>query len=250
MLATEREEQQSATTVEVVRLVADLYPPYQFARDGGITGADYEIVVRSFAARGVETTIRLLPWEQCLRAIGCGDADAIFQIVRSPERECDLVFSTRFRTAKTLVFKRADLVVKPGQELPDLLAAHTVGVVRGFSYGLDVLDRSSGTIEVEKQQELLEGLSKRRFELALLDQGVAAYLIKELRVTGIEPIVGVQISRGLYVAARRGLAAVAKAFDDGFATLAASGDYDLILRSYGLSDWVSSGGDPGSDMVV
>jgi polar amino acid transport system substrate-binding protein len=101
-------EEPTSSLNQVVRLVADPYPPYQFEERGLVKGSDYEIVTRALALSGVRTIIKLLPWDACLDAMRCGEAGAIFQITPTPEREHEFLFSKPFRTARTLFFKRAD----------------------------------------------------------------------------------------------------------------------------------------------
>jgi polar amino acid transport system substrate-binding protein len=222
---------------QVVRIVADVYPPYQFEANGSVKGADYEIVTGSLTRAGIQTTTQLLPWETCLDMMRRQEADAIFQITRTPERERDFLFSKTFRTEKTLFFKRADTVLAPGatKEINSLLATHTLGVLSGFSYGAIVDDAPAARIEVARHDELLNGLVERRFELALIDQSVAAYLVARIGVGDIEPVPRLKIERDLHFAARTSLPWLVEAFERGLGDLSRSGDYDAILRRYGIS---------------
>ena len=94
--------------MNIVRLVADPYPPYQYEEGGTTKGLDYELIATAFTAGGMEATIQLLLWEDCMAAMAAQDADAIFQITRTPHREEKYVFSAPFRTA--LQLKRSCLV--------------------------------------------------------------------------------------------------------------------------------------------
>ena len=70
-----------------VQLVADPYPPYQFSENETICGVDHDVIVAAFREVGLETMTTLLPWNECLSRVRGGEADGIFQIQRSPERD-------------------------------------------------------------------------------------------------------------------------------------------------------------------
>jgi len=145
----------------IVELVADPYPPYQFERDGEVTGVDYEIVTRAFYEVGIEAHVQLFPWEKSITLMENGKVDGIFQIMRSEERERLFYFSDTLRVAKTAFFKKESVGIEfdPVLDLEIQWKKYRIGVVAGYSYGLfiDNLEKSK-KIEEQSQKALLTGL--------------------------------------------------------------------------------------------
>jgi polar amino acid transport system substrate-binding protein len=223
--------------VSRVRLVADPYPPYQYEEGGSVRGVDHDIIEEAFKVRGIIAETDLYSWDECIAQMDEEKAGGIFQITRTTERVRRFIFSHELRTATTLFFKNKDLcIVTDGSAEPALLLrSHKIGVLSGYSYD-PVVDNVSGELKVEKQssESLLYGLLAGEFDLALLDLGVAAYLIKKLRIEGLDSIPGYKIMRHLYVAFRKDLRELVDLFDSGLQEIKENGVYDGIFRKYGL----------------
>ncbi len=224
--------------MNIVRLVADPYPPYQYEEGGTTKGLDYELIATAFAAGGVEATIQLLPWEACMAAMAAQDADAIFQITRTPQREEKYVFSAPFRTARTLLFKQRStpLELSNFAELEQVAMTHPIGTVKGFSY--DPLVEAlapEAKIETDSQEELFQDLADKRFVLALADSGVAAYLLEKMSLDDIRPLESFGIERDLHLAAQKELPGVVQAFDAGLHELRREGSYAQIIDRRAVS---------------
>ena len=224
--------------MSTVRLVADPYPPYQYEEDGTTKGMDFELIATAFAASGMEATIQLLPWEACLAAMAAQEADAIFQITRTPQREEQYTFLAPFRTARTLLFKQGSTPLELASltDLVQLTKTHPIGTVKGFSYNalVDALVPEA-KIETDSQEELFQELADGRFDIALADSGVAAFLLEKMGFDGIEPVEGIEIGRELHLAAQKDLPGVVEAFDAGLRELRRDGRYAQIVDRYTLS---------------
>jgi polar amino acid transport system substrate-binding protein len=221
--------------ISTVKLVADPYPPYQFEKDGEVIGMDHDIIFEAFKVHGVEARTELLDWDECVALLDAGKAEGIFQITPTPEREKQFRFSKPLRTAHTLFFKKkADSISlndssSLGQRLGDL----KIGVLAGYSYG-DEVDRLKRSMKVEKtlSEELLRGLLRGEFSLALLDKGVAAFLVNKLVLEGVEPVRGFEIPRQLHVAFRKGLREHVQLFNSGLSEIKKNGIYESVYRRY------------------
>ena len=220
-----------------VTLVADPYPPYQYEEGGTIRGIDYEVIASAFQAAGYDVQVRLLPWEECLRELDAGGADGIFQITRTPEREERYVFSDLLRTAETGFFARSDQVIQLSEtvDLREQLESSTLGVLAGYSYDpvIDSLDPAM-KVEVGRQEDLLRGLTEKRFDLAVLDSGVAAFLADKLGISGIKRVEGFAVTRELYVAFRPKCRDLVQPFNVELRKLREQGKFERILARYGL----------------
>jgi polar amino acid transport system substrate-binding protein len=228
-----------ANTIRKARMVADPYPPYQYEEEGEVRGIDHEIVVAAFAVHGIATQTLLLPWADCLDRVQRGQADGIFQILPTPERQKLFLFSARLRTENTLVLRMKSRSQAWAAEA-DSFRGRRLGILEGYSYGpaVDGLGESE-KLGRKSQRELLEALVAGEVDLILMDAGVAAYLTDKLGISGTEAVPGFSIQRPLHVAFRRACAELSREFDSGFAAVRERGLYERILSSYGLSSQYS-----------
>jgi len=222
--------------LSTVKLVADPYPPYQFVQEGTVTGMDHDIIFEAFKVHGVEAGTTLHSWDECMALMDAGKADGIFQITRTAQREKRYIFSEELRTACTLFFKRKESSISLDcvTGLDSQLSGETVGVLAGYSYS-ETVDDLVRELKVEKtsSQDLLLGLSRGEFSLALMDEGVAAFLMKRVGVGGVERVAGFDISRPLYVAFRKALSEPVRLFNSGLEEIKKNGVYDSVVRRYG-----------------
>lgn len=223
--------------IETVELVADPYPPYQFQEGGAVRGVDHDMIAAAFRRRGLETRTTLLPWDECLRRVGSGEAHGIFQIQRSPEREQAFLFSRPIRTARTVFFQKAGrgFRFEEGGDPVAALSRCRLGVIAGYGYG-EVVDAvpAEAKVAVDSQEELLQGLAEGRFDLAVTDVGVAAYLCGRLGLTGIERVAGPEVARVLHVAFNRGAGDLVDLFNAGFEQVEREGIRARIFQEYGI----------------
>lgn len=226
---------------KTVTLVADPYPPYQYEEGGTVKGIDYEVIASAFQAVGYDVQVNLLPWEECLRQLNVGGADGIFQITHTPEREERYVFSDLLRTAEMAFFALSDKAIELGEtiDLREQLESLTLGVLRGYSYdpAIDTLDPSI-KMEADDQEDLLLGLKEKCFDLAVMDVGVAAFLVDKLDISGIKKVEGFAFTRELFVAFRPDCRDLAAQFNTGFKKLKQQGTLQRIAKRYG-SSWAS-----------
>ncbi|MCG8634289.1 MAG: transporter substrate-binding domain-containing protein [Desulfobacterales bacterium] len=65
-----------------------LIPPYHFVDGAGReTGFIIEIITRVSSAMGRSVTFEQYPWSRCLRMMKSGEADAMMNLFKTPERE-------------------------------------------------------------------------------------------------------------------------------------------------------------------
>lgn len=223
--------------MKTVTLVADPYPPYQYEEGETIKGIDQDIISAAFEESRIQTKTRLFPWEVCLKQMEMGAADGIFQITRTPEREKIFLFSDSIRTAKALFFKRATnpVLLSRDKDIATQLKGYQLGVLAGYSYD-PVIDQlsESGKTKIESQEALLEALSAGKLDLALIDQGVAAYIITGMQIEGLTHMAGYEIRRQLYVAFQLHHHELVYRFNAGLDQIKAKGLYNQLLKSYGL----------------
>jgi polar amino acid transport system substrate-binding protein len=218
-----------------VRLVADPYPPYQFEEEGNVKGIDHDVIVAAFAESAMAVETQLLPWQECIERMQRRWADGIFQIVRSSEREGQFLFSHPLRTAKTAFFSSDDRHISfdKDRDLTSQISNLKLGVLTGYSYVPQVDDLSEDIkIFVDSQEMLLHGLFKRKFDLMIMDVGVARYLQSRMNFSGIEQDEDCVFSRNLYVAFQKDSGDLVEKFNRGLEVIKRDGRYTKILRRY------------------
>ncbi len=220
---------------KTVKLVADPYPPYQYEENGIIKGVDHDIITRAFKEHGIEMETRLFKWDVCIEQMEKRKADGIFQITRTPEREKIFLFSKPLRTARTVFYRNAksSLDLIKDIELSVQLEGYRLGVLAGYSYDfiIDSLNKSL-KVEVDNQESLLEGLKREEFDLAIMDIGVAAYLMKKTNINCIEMVEGYEIKRRLHVAFQKELVELVNLFNQGLDRIKEKGLYNQIFKKY------------------
>lgn len=223
--------------IKTVTLVADPYPPYQYEENNTVRGIDHDVIAAAFREHNMETQTRLSPWEVCIQLMEMKKADGIFQITPTPERERMFLFSQPLRTARTVFFRKTGAPVRFHKEVEMLpqLKKYKLGVLAGYSYNpiIDSL-REPVKTEVKSQEMLLGGLLRGEFDLAMMDLGVASYLMERMRIDGIERVEGYQITRRLHVAFQRDLGELVTLFNAGLKRSKQKGLYNKIFEDYGL----------------
>jgi ABC-type amino acid transport substrate-binding protein len=204
-----------------VRLVADPYPPYQWADGGTLVGLDHDLVVAAFAAAGRRAETRLLPWTACLAAMRDGSADAIFQITPTSERATWLAFSRPFRSARTLLYVPSGTPRARSAAGPHAIdRSWRLAVLEGFRYG-GAIDEHPRKVERSTDVQLLAALRAEEADAAVLDAGVAEHLLDG--DDDIAAMPGFVVDRPLHLAARRDVAGVIEAFEAGLDSIRGRG---------------------------
>jgi len=223
--------------IETVKLVADPYPPYQYKANNTVKGIDHDIITAAFEEYKIKTKTQLFPWEVCIEHMEMKKVDGIFQITITPEREKTFLFSKPFRTAKTVLFRNTKTPVRFNKDVEILcqLKRYKLGVLAGYSYDpmIDSL-REPVRTEVKRQEMLLENLLRGKFDLAIMDLGVAAYLMEKMDMDGIERVEGYEITRQLHVAFQKHLYELINLFNAGLDKVREKGLYNKIFENYGL----------------
>lgn len=238
-LRVQRGKDASMSRIDVVRLVADPYPPYQYQAKDRIEGVDHDVICAAFAEHGITVHTTLLPWEQCIESVRDGAAHGVFQIQRTPERQSAFIFSKPLRTARTIFLARNDSTFRfSSEEIPEAtLSKHLLGVVRGYGYDDMIANLpESAKLAVDSQEELLRGVSEGRFDVAVVDSGVGGYLSAKLHIFNLRPVEGNEISRVLHVAFAKDAGEIARTFDLGLERVRSKGIDAEIRQRYAVSD--------------
>jgi polar amino acid transport system substrate-binding protein len=112
------------------------YPPLiQSGSDGRPAGLAVEIVSRVFQQMGHSMKVDLYPWARSLAMVKHGDADCIFTLYHSPEREQFLDYSNETLLAQTIyLFARKGTSVSFNGDLSSLKGVQ-IGTAHKVNYG-------------------------------------------------------------------------------------------------------------------
>ncbi|MFR9718251.1 substrate-binding periplasmic protein [Aeromonas diversa] len=228
-----------ATTL---RLVTLQYPPYVYEENGQIQGAAFELVREAFHRSGYPIDVRVLPWGRALQLIESGEADGIFTLFKTPERERFADFSEEVLLEQSVsLFVRQDATIAFDGDL-DALASFRFGLVRNVSYG----ERFDGWLR--QRPELARDLShtgeanmnkllRGRFDILVSNSGGAHFILARLaqqdRVRALKPEIQ-RIPSYLAFSKQRHLEPVRRAFDEALRSMHADGSYQRIVSAYGL----------------
>ncbi|WP_207264260.1 transporter substrate-binding domain-containing protein [Desulfovibrio sp. Huiquan2017] len=182
-----------------VRLVCDIWPPYQTETQNGYSGLAVDVVRKVYARLGVEDVeIMALPWKRALDMIRFGDADGLFSANYTPERAVYLYYPEEpLFESPWVVWTRKGLTV---QNLDDLKGLK-IGVVLGYTYTPEFWKFIQVYCTVEEVHS--DEINFRKLALGRLDATVAEYgngrLLSQIVRGGVQPN-DVQIKKdGLYI---------------------------------------------------
>lgn len=147
----------AATAADELRVLTLDYAPYSYYEGGKPRGMNVEIAEEVSKRLGKPFTIQVVPWARVLAECKAGNADLIFNPIKTPDRQEFAVFTTSPISTEEVV------LVAPADKAPgftgDLatLRGLKVGVGRGFSVGKKLDEAfNSGLISKDESNNLNE----------------------------------------------------------------------------------------------
>lgn len=119
-------------TAPVLKVVTTEYPPFEYVEDDVLKGYDVDTVRAVLEAMGYEPEFQVLPWTRAEMMVRRGNADLLFSLTSSPERERYYLFTAPISSARDVLYARKDagLSWTSYNDLTHL----SVGVTAGYSY--------------------------------------------------------------------------------------------------------------------
>lgn len=229
--------------------VTEDFPPFTHPSEdagsleaGVLAGGPLVEIVQSVCAHlGQECSIMLHPWQRALRMAEQGEADGIFTVIRSPDREREFHVSRMLVMSRYSVFARDDsaFVFSRAEDM----AGRTVGVYgpSGTSYVLSEHLKSIGDVRIHmalNNRHLLNMLKSGRFGkegLAVVNQDVAWHLIEDEKLDGLREAGELAVVYyGIGLSRKRINEAQFRAFEEALDAVIADGTVPKILRRYQL----------------
>ncbi|MCP4118435.1 MAG: amino acid ABC transporter substrate-binding protein [Desulfobacteraceae bacterium] len=127
-----------ARETNVVKLAAFNYPPFYYEKDNMVQGIAVELVDELFSRMNMKLEIKIYPLKRALKNLKTGRHDAIMILIKTPEREQYLSYTSPVVTVRGLIWWAADRK-GAGIEFERLedLTPFRIGVTRGYSYGVE-----------------------------------------------------------------------------------------------------------------
>ncbi|HJU49371.1 MAG TPA: transporter substrate-binding domain-containing protein [Pseudogulbenkiania sp.] len=156
-------------------LLSTEYPPYTSPSlpQQGIATA---ITVEAFRRSGYQVVIQYRPWARALYEAREGSSDGVVGLWHSKEREAFLAYSQPLVDNVVGFYARADQ--RHDVRRLSRLRSLTIGVVRGYLIPPNVEAARLRTEAAIDDEANLRKLAAGRVDLALIDKGVASYLLR------------------------------------------------------------------------
>lgn len=184
-----------------VRIVCDLWPPYQYMEGKTLTGFSTEIVKAVYSEMGITAEqITAVPWKRALSIVESGHADALFSANLTQDRTTFARYPDEpiFDAPWVIWTRKGDVVTSL-----EALKGKRVGVVLGYSYTTEFWKFIETYCNVERVST--DEVNFKKLEFGRLDATVAEYgngihLTRKLGLKSVTPNPKVEIKRdGLYM---------------------------------------------------
>lgn len=170
---------------KVLKAVFNYYPPYEYyvKKENVIKGINYETVRNVFSILGVKVIFEEYPWERCLTMIRKGDADAIFSLLYSKEREEYMYFiEENISFEENVFFTLKDLNIKWDGNI-ESIRKYKIGCVKGYVYG-KIFDEEKNLEKFffKDDETIIKMLMNRRIDIGVGNIYVIKFIINELNL--------------------------------------------------------------------
>ncbi len=176
-----------SVAADPLRLVSDDWPPYEYldAATGEVTGFSTELVrtVLRSLDRSV-APIHVYPWARAVLEVQTGNADVIYTLTRTAERQGYLYFPDEpLHTDIGTLFVRRDRLPSPPINRVSDLGRLSLATVRGYSYSPEiqaVLAASDQVTQVSNETQLFGMLARGRIDAVLTYRNVGVAVIDRM----------------------------------------------------------------------
>jgi polar amino acid transport system substrate-binding protein len=225
------------------------YPPLIYkGSDGQPAGLAFEIVSRAFRQLGHSLNVELYPWSRAQAMMQAGEADCIFTIYRTPERERFLDYGNESLVSQVIYF-----YARKGREIRfdgdfDPVKGFRIGTAYKVNYG-PKFEQARSSLDIDEAPTIERNFKKLalgRIDLVpsyaltasftLASSALQSYADKIVRL----PIPVDSVPSYIAFSKLRNLTGLRDGIDAEFRKIAASGEYRQLLDNSRL---VSRGSD-------
>lgn len=188
-----------------VVFVFEVYPPYEYVERGQLMGTDVDLIREACRRLNLHPVFRERPWSRALVEVKSGQADAIFSLVKTSEREQFLFFPDENLSFEQFIFlARRDSAITLA--VPSDLKGKRVGVCSGYSYDPRFDEDPSFERETSlNDEQQLRKLAGKRMDIAIMNRQVFHYTAQKLGMTGLFQVMPYELPtrHDMYVAFSR-----------------------------------------------
>jgi polar amino acid transport system substrate-binding protein len=231
LAATAVEKTSSNAAVIIVGGDRD-YPPYEFIdKDGRPSGYNVELTRAIAEVMGMKVEIRLGAWSEMREALQSGKVDVLQGMSYSEERTGEVDFSLPHTVVNHAVFGRRDSpYINTLAELAGKsVAVHRSGIMHDYLTRTGFTGRLSLT---DTPADALRHLAAGKTDFAIVAIVPGMYIIRELRLTNLIPVVRNVASHRYCYAVGKGNVELISRFNEGLAILKKTGQYEQIYTKW------------------
>jgi signal transduction histidine kinase len=208
------------------------YPPYEFIdKDGRPSGYNVELSKAIAEVMGMKVEFRLDAWSEMRSALQSGKIDALQGMSYSEDRLSEVDFSLPHTIVNHAIFARRDSpLVNTLEELEGkTVAVHQSGIMHDYLVSRGFKGR---LILTDTPAEALRQLAAGNTDYAIVAIVPGMYIIRELKLTNLLPVVHNVATHRYCYAVRKGNAELLSRFNEGLAILKKTGQYERIYNRW------------------
>ncbi len=228
---------------QVITIVTEDYPPYNYTKNDKITGVSTEVVEAVLKETGMKGEFKVYPWKRSYTLAETEENVLIYSIGRNKERETKFkwvgviapydvyMFSLLSRNDIKISNIEEGMKYKTGTTASDARETYLIG--KGFKIGEQIDNTATNPSNLEK-------LLVKRIDLWPIAELVAYYLVEE---KGLKPDKVLRksyhitdlSSDGLYLAFSKSTSdEIVQRFRDSLNKIKKNGTYSKILKKYNI----------------
>lgn len=229
---------------DTITIRADSWFPMNGEPNSAKPGYMIELAEKIFSAAGHSVDYKIMPWERAVDSVRKGDFDCV--VGAYVDDAPDFVYpKAEWGMDSTAFYKKAELDwTFTGLES---LRGHKTAVLNGYAYGEEfdkfIADNKALFDSIGANNGLESNIKKLkagRVDVVAESPSVMGAKLKDMGITGIVSAGALSGATEMYIAcspAKSTSQGYIKLIDEGTAKLRASGEFQKILDSYGISDW-------------
>ncbi len=223
-----------------LKIVTLQYPPYEYEEYGKIEGIAVDLIKEAFKRMDQPIEIKLYPFARAIKMVEKGEADAIFTLFKTQERESFVDYSNEVLiTQKTYLYVLKDSPITYDGDLGKL-NNYTFGKVLKVTYG-QTFEEAVKAKKITKFKESISGeanmdllLNKKIDILVSHKEGVQSILKKKFKteyVKELEPDLDM-ISSYMAFSKKSNLEQLRDKFDKTLRKMKEDGSYQRIVKGH------------------
>ena len=208
------------------------YPPYEFIdKEGKPSGYNVELTKAIAEVMGMKVEFRLDAWSDMRSSLRSGKIHVLQGMSYSEERTQEVDFSIPHTIVNHAIFARRDS--PKVNSLDDLegktVSVHHSGIMHDYLVRKGFTDKLTLT---DTPAEALRQVAAGNTDFAIVAIVPGMYIIRELKLTNLIPVVRNVATHRYGYAVKRGNAELLSRFNEGLAILKKTGQYEVIYNRW------------------